>query len=101
MATNKPQINISEEMSSDVLQLLDHGDVVESLLLADCIEVDPARRSGIPVLKGTRFKASQLLAQIAAGDSITEVIEDFELPEEIVRKFLQSLSMALDRPFLK
>lgn len=101
MATNEPQIDVSEEMSSDPMPLGHHDDIVEFLLLAECIDVDPARRAGIPVLKGTRFKASQVLAQIAAGDSIEDLIEDLELPEEIVRNFLQSLSMALDRPFLK
>lgn len=67
-------------------------------LLAEVIDIDPDRRGGIPVLKDTRFKASQILAQFADGDSISDLESELELDAEAVRSFLRALSVILDQP---
>lgn len=66
-------------------------------LLKDSVEIDPERRGGYPVLAGTRFKASQLLAQIAEGDSIDDLEENLGLDRDVMQQFLRALSICLDR----
>src|SRR5580700_1402001 len=39
-------------------------------LLSQSVEINPRKRHGAPVLRGTRFKVAQVLAQFAAGDSL-------------------------------
>jgi uncharacterized protein (DUF433 family) len=68
------------------------------LMLRDCTEVNPRKRSGIPVLKGTRFTLAQILAEIAEGRSVTELAEDFDLDLELIKGFLEGLSICFDRP---
>lgn len=63
------------------------------------IEVDPLRRSGVPVLAGTRFTVAQLLAELAEGNrSLNQIAFDFDLPYSTARLALESLAAALDRP---
>ena len=69
-----------------------------SLMLPECIEVNPRKRGGIPVIKGTRFTASQVLAEIADGRSVYQLCNAFELDQEAVTMFLRALSIYLDRP---
>lgn len=66
-------------------------------ILQQTVEIDPRRRGGTPVLRGTRFKASQLIAQIAEGDSIDDLEEDLGLDREVMQQFLKALSICLDR----
>jgi uncharacterized protein (DUF433 family) len=68
------------------------------LMLRDCAEVNPRKRGGVPVLKGTRFTLAQILAEIAEGRSVTELAEDFDLDLEIIKQFLEGLSIYFDRP---
>ncbi len=66
--------------------------------LRECVEVNPKRRGGIPVLKGTRFTLGQLLGELADGRSLPCIAEDFELDLQILEQFLRGLSICLDRP---
>jgi uncharacterized protein (DUF433 family) len=68
------------------------------LVLRDCVEVSPAKRGGVPVLRGTRFTIAQVFAEVAAGRSLAEIATDFDLDVELMKKLLESLSIQLDRP---
>jgi len=67
-------------------------------VLHDCVEVNPNKRGGIPVLKGTRFTVAQLFAELADGRSVFELAEDFELDLENMKALLQGFATHLDRP---
>jgi uncharacterized protein (DUF433 family) len=66
--------------------------------LKDRVEIDAARQQGVPVLRGTRLKVSQLLAELAESPGIDEVADDLELDSDAVRDVLHCLSISLDRP---
>lgn len=66
--------------------------------LRDCVEISSQKLGGIPVLRGTRFPVSQVLSQLADGDSVEEVAENFELDREQLTTLLHVLSAYLDRP---
>lgn len=68
------------------------------LLLKDSIEVDPQKRGGVPVLRGTRFTVAQVLAEIAEGRSVAELAEDFDLDPALLKKFLEGLAQSFDSP---
>ena len=68
------------------------------LLLKDCVEVNPQKRSGVPVLKGTRFTVAQLLAEIAEGRSVAEIAEDFDVDKALIQRLLEGLALCLDGP---
>jgi uncharacterized protein (DUF433 family) len=67
-------------------------------LLRASIDTDPKLRSGLPCIKGTRITASQVLAQLAEGDSISEIADDMSIDQEMLKSFLDALSIILDRP---
>lgn len=69
-----------------------------NMLLPECVEVNPNKRGGIPVLRGTRFTVAQILAEISDGRSVHDLCKAFDLDEELVVHFLQALSIYLDRP---
>ena len=85
----------TDDISDDLVNRI-HGSLK---LLSDSVEADPSRRGGRLVIKGTRFKASQLIAQISEGDSPEVVADDFDLDKHDVKNFLTALSIILDRPF--
>ena len=66
--------------------------------LSEYIDIDPARRAGIPVIKGTRFRVSQLFAQLADGDSISDLEENLELDRALLQNLLHALSVVIDQP---
>lgn len=68
------------------------------LLLKDCVEVNPQKRGGAPVLKGTRFSVAQLLAEIAEGRGVAEIAADFDLDLELIKKLLEGLALSFDGP---
>lgn len=72
-----------------------------TIALRECIEVNPNKRGGIPVIRGTRFTVAQLLAEIAEGRSLNEIAEDFEIDLHLLKKLLESMSIYLDRPAFK
>lgn len=59
--------------------------------IAPRIIVDKAIRAGKPVIKGTRVDVRTIVGHIAAGDSIEEVMDAYELAREDV---LAALSYA-------
>jgi uncharacterized protein (DUF433 family) len=69
------------------------------LSLRDCVEVNPNKRGGVPVLRGTRFTVAQLFAEIGEGRSIGDIAEDFELDLAVIKELFESFSIQLDRPF--
>lgn len=41
------------------------------------ISVDPARMQGLPCIRGTRITVSAVLGQLAAGQSIDDILTDY------------------------
>lgn len=41
------------------------------------ITTDPSRMRGMPCIRGTRITVSAILGQLAAGQTIDQVLEDF------------------------
>jgi len=50
--------------------------------IAPRIEIDPHRRSGRPVVKGTRVPVALVLGQLAGGMSLDEVMKEYDLARE-------------------
>ena len=71
------------------------------LVLRECIEIDPAKLGGVPLLKGTRFSIPQLFAEISDLDDIERLAEEFDLSEVQVRSLLQAFAVFLDQPMAK
>ncbi len=65
--------------------------------LADCIELNPAKCGGVPVLKGTRISVAQILAEMGEGQSAAEVAQDFDLDVELIKRLVKGLAVYLDR----
>lgn len=53
--------------------------------IAPRTNVDPAIRSGRPVIKGTRVPVETVLARLAAGMSPEEIASEYEITVEDVR----------------
>jgi len=69
-----------------------------ALMLTDLIDIDPEKASGIPVVCGTRFKISQLLAELADGSSVSKIAKEYRLDLKKIQDILHGLSICLDRP---
>ena len=69
------------------------------LVIQDCVEVNPNKRGGVPVLRGTRFTVAQLFAEISEGRSLGDIAEDFEIDLVIMKKVMESFAIHFDRPF--
>lgn len=69
--------------------------------LNDTIEISPILRGGIPVLRGTRFTVSQLLAELANTCGPAEIAENFELDEEQIIAFLNGLALVTHKSYTK
>lgn len=41
------------------------------------ISVDPARMQGLPCIRGTRITVSAILGQLAAGQTVDQVLDDY------------------------
>lgn len=70
-----------------------------SLALRGVVEIDPEKRGGVPVIAGTRFTVSQLLAELAENPLLNDVCDDLDLPHETTKAMLHGLSIELDRPW--
>jgi uncharacterized protein (DUF433 family) len=66
--------------------------------LREFIEINPRKRGGVPVLRGTRFKLAQVFAQIADGDSVKDLVDDLDLNSEQLTGLLHAMAIVLDRP---
>lgn len=69
--------------------------------LHHCVEVNPQVRGGVPVLRGTRFTVSEAMAELADSRGVSEVAENFDLNEELIRELLSGLSLLLNQPYPK
>jgi uncharacterized protein (DUF433 family) len=69
--------------------------------LSESVEVDPQRRSGLPVLWGTGFTVSQALAELAESAGVVEVAGNFDLDQGTIRNMLNGLSLMFQRPYTK
>lgn len=65
--------------------------------LADCIEVDPRKLGGVPVVRGTRVSVAQILAEIGEGESTEDVAEDLQLDPALIKRLVTGLAVCLDR----
>ncbi len=63
--------------------------------LLDRITINPAVRSGKPVIRGTRITVSDILEYLASGMSEAEIIADF--PDLTHEDILATLSFAAQR----
>jgi uncharacterized protein (DUF433 family) len=78
--------------------------VIETLfstcsILCEFVEVDRDRCSGEPVLRGTRFPVSRLLAEVAEGkDSLSTIAEEYDLDKKKVLAFFEVLSLFWGTP---
>lgn len=69
---------------------------VESL--RDSVESRPQVLGGVPVLTGTRFSVSQLLAELAEGENIDSIADDFEFEREKLSALLHAMAVCLNQP---
>src|SRR3979490_1206826 len=65
--------------------------------LSNCVEANPDKLGGVPVLKGTRVSVAQILAEIGEGQSAEEVAADFDLDVALVKQLVMGLAVCLDR----
>jgi len=69
--------------------------------LGQCVEVDPKRRGGVPVLRATRITVAEALGEIAESGSIQDVADNFDIELENLKCLLNSLSLLLNHPYPK
>ena len=69
-------------------------------VLTDLVKVDANIRSGVPVIKGTRVPASQILAELADNRTIAEIADDLEIDKTAIQEFIHGLSGYFDRPWI-
>ncbi len=65
-------------------------------LIAPRIGVDPEVRFGKPVIAGTRVPVSVIVGAVAAGDSWSEVAQQYGITEEDVRAALTYAAQRLE-----
>jgi uncharacterized protein (DUF433 family) len=56
------------------------------------------RRSGVPVLQGTRFPLYRILSELAADHRMSDVAGDYCLDVPTLRGLLEGLAKLFDRP---
>lgn len=88
-------------MVNDQAMLPAPDGMIAELKLRDLVEVNPNKVGGVPVLKGTRFPVAQLLSQVADGDSLCDIAENFDLDCDQIRAVFHALAAQLDRPLTK
>ena len=66
-------------------------------MLNHLIEIDPGRRGGVPVLRGTGFTVAQLFAELAETEAVEEVADNFSLDIEQIRDLLNGFSLIMQR----
>ncbi len=64
-------------------------------------DINPRRRGGVPVLKGTRFTVSQALAELADSSGVSEVAQNFDVDANTIKEMLDGLSLVLMQPLHK
>jgi len=64
--------------------------------LAESVEVNPLRMGGRPVIKNTRFPFSQIIQELADGNPVKDIANDFNQPLELIVKALEGFSILVD-----
>lgn len=67
-------------------------------MLRATVNIDKDIRGGIPVLQGTRFPVSQLIAELADTSAPDEIADNFDLNADQIRAFLDGFALLLDKP---
>ena len=75
------------EINSDLE--FDEDGIACAWLPAKDIKLDPRFVSGSPCLAGTRIPTGIIMGMVKAGDSISELAEDYEVTEERIRNALK------------
>ena len=66
--------------------------------LGRVVEVDPERRGGVPVMRGTGFTVAQVLAELAETSGVDDVASSFSLDAADIREMINGLSLIMQRP---
>lgn len=66
--------------------------------LQDSVDSRPQVLGGVPVLKGTRFSLAQLFAELAEGESVDTVADDFEVDRDSLSAILHAMAVCLNQP---
>lgn len=61
--------------------------------LNESVDIKAKVKSGVPVLKGTRYPVSQLMAELSEDQKLSEICDDCDLEQELVIKFLKGLAI--------
>jgi uncharacterized protein (DUF433 family) len=65
------------------------------------ITINPGIFNGKPIIRGMRFKVSDVLAYLSSGMTIEEILEDFPyLEREDIKAVLLYASKKLDHPVI-
>ncbi len=51
----------------------------------ELVEIVPGKVSGVPVIRGTRVPADQVIASLDAGETVEEIAYNFDLELVVVR----------------
>src|SRR4051794_31840617 len=97
MSSGMTNIPVGSLLSGRADQWLVERTRQAALQMDECVELNPDKLGGVPVLKGTRISVAQILAEIGEGQSIQAVADDFELDPELVKKLVTGLAIGLDR----
>jgi uncharacterized protein (DUF433 family) len=63
------------------------------------IEISADRGGGLPVLAGTRFTISRIIAELADGMSVSKLSREFNLDKKKISELLHGIAIIFDRPF--
>jgi uncharacterized protein (DUF433 family) len=71
----------------------------------DRVTIDPARMNGLPCIRDTRVTVSAVLGQLAAGQSVDQVVEDYPYLERAdvfaALEFAAALSQERELPLAR
>jgi uncharacterized protein (DUF433 family) len=70
-------------------------------LVHTSVDVDKDIRSGVPVIKDTRFPVARLLAELANGLTINAIADDYDLNVDTLASLLDGMASCLNRPLTK
>ena len=54
----------------------------------ELVERIEGKQDGVPLIKGTRIPADQLVEEYQLGSPIEEIVENYELPDDNVRRII-------------